>query len=388
MQTTKTFNRYRTILLDKLCRRQVPDSQRTELIEVIMVLIVGILYGLHNPHQVAQELGIGPKPFYRSLRSLSAAAWRQLLERLMRQAALERLQQFQQCSAATQSRQQASLSIDDTVQKRVGKALSYIWPWYSGQLKRVTRGQDLVGIVLRIGNEILPLRLIWVSKQGRGPTSKPVVVLKALQQLKEEFAAHGVDLTELGVSCDSWWISEDFSRELEGLGFLKQVICGKGHLVLETEQTRQSLQEHRRELELQPGWGHEEIPAQRVRGRSPTFGQVAVVFFQRSRTKAYALLCPGRALRTCEALRLWANYHAVEVFWKRLKRWLGLGQMQLPGRDGAWAELALRGLAYVMAQPWLGTTSTPGRLRHQLHRQGTFAELVQAHFHLKDCGIA
>lgn len=388
MPLTNTINRYRVILLDKLCRSKVPD--RKALVEVVMILIVGILYGLYNPHQVARELDIGPKQLYRALKQLSAAAWRRLLERMMTQAALERLQQFQDRSLATQSRQHASLSIDDTVQKRLGKALSYVWAWYSGQAKRVINGQDLVGIVLRIGEEILPLRLVWVSKQGRGSTSKPAVVLKVLKELKAEFDRQGVDLTALGVSLDSWWINEEFSRALAALGFDKQVICGKSHLVLETEQERQSLRAHRDQLKLTAGWGHER-PAHRVRGESPTFGEVAVVFFARPRTKAFALLCAHRLLRTCEALRLWENYHAVEVFWKRLKSWLGLGQMQLRGRGGAWAELALRGLAYVMAQSGLGLqsgTCTLVQLRHRLHRQGTFAELIEEHFHPVGLGIS
>lgn len=41
--------------------------------------------------------------------------------------------------------------------KRFGEAISYVWAWYSGQAKQVVRGQDLVGIVLRIGTEIIPL---------------------------------------------------------------------------------------------------------------------------------------------------------------------------------------------------------------------------------------
>lgn len=387
MQLAETIKQYRAIFTEKLCRRQAPDERRA-LIEVIMILLVGILYGLYNPHQVAQELGIGPKRLYTHLKQLSARAWRRLLERMMAQAAVERLKEFQAQSAATQSRLQASLSIDDTVQKRLGKMLSYVWSWYSGQAKRVVKGQDLVGIVLRIGGEIIPLRLIWVSKQGRGSTGKPAVVLQALEELKAEFARQGVDLTVLGVSFDSWWVNQQFSTELADLGFDKQVICGKGHLVLETEQSRQSLRAHRAQLKPKPGWGHD-LPAQRLRGHSPTFGEVVVIFFERPRTKAFALLCAGRALRACEALRLWSNHHAVETFWKRLKSWLGLGQMQLQGREGAWAELALRGMAYVLALPLLGAPApTLAQLRHELHRQGTFAQLVQEHFQLEYLGIS
>ena len=143
-----------------------------------MVLLVGLLYGLYNPHQLAQELGCAPGAFYGALHSLSATQWRQLLERIMRARALERLQHYQQRSEATRSRLQATLAIDDSVVKRLGRALSYVWSWYSGQFKQVVRGQDLVGLVLHINGETIPLALVWVSKQGSGPTSKPEVLLQ------------------------------------------------------------------------------------------------------------------------------------------------------------------------------------------------------------------
>lgn len=252
----------------------------------------------------------------------------------------------------------------------------------------MVQGQDLVGIVLRIGGEIIPLRLVWVSKQGRRSTSKPEVVLQAMAEVKAWFAQRGVDLTALGVSFDSWWVSEGFSRALQDLGFNKQVICGKGHLVLETEQGRRSWRAHRAEVELGDGWGHHQ-PAHRLRGHSPTFGAVVVVLFHHPRSKAFGLLCPVRPLRTCEALRLWANHHAVETFWKRLKRWLGLGQRQLRGRAGAWAELALRGLAYLLALPLLDLVApTLAQLTHWVRRQGTFADLVNEHFQLDLSGVS
>lgn len=400
MQTTNTFNQYRLIMLDKLCRSQVPQPERTAMVEVIMILILSILYGLilYNPHQVARELGIPAKQLYRRLHSLSARAWRWrrllLLERMMTQAALQRLQEYQTRSPATRARRQASLSIDDTVQKRLGKVLSYVWSWYSGQAQKTLAGQDLVGIVLCLNGEILPVRLVWVSKQGqgRGPTGKPALVLQIMKELKEEFAQAGVDLTALGVSLDSWWISHTFSAQLEGLGFDKQVICGKSHLILETEQSRQALGAHRKQIELKSGWGlGAQTSGATAEGEQSEVGAGGSHFLPAAADKGLCAVVSGagRALRTYEALRLWENYHGVEVFWKRLKSWLGLGRMQLRGREGAWAELALRGLAYLLALAlWGPHRRTLAQLRHWLHRQGTFIELVQEHFHPKGWGIA
>jgi AraC-like DNA-binding protein len=88
MELPNALQQFRAILLQKLCRKQ----ERREFVEIVLVLLVGMLWGLYNPHQVAQQLGVGPGEFYAALTSLSASGWRQLLEQLRLEQALERLQ--------------------------------------------------------------------------------------------------------------------------------------------------------------------------------------------------------------------------------------------------------------------------------------------------------
>src|SRR5438132_2217562 len=165
---------YKPILLEKLVRVQ----EKEETVEVIMLMTLGILCGLSNPNQVAEQLEISPKHLYEQLRQMSAKSWRGLLKTMMMDKAVEKLKKYDCSSAATKSRQEATLSIDDSLVKRLGEALSYLWPWYSGQYHQVRKGQDLLGIVLRIDGEILPLSLVWVSKQGRACTNKPDLLVR------------------------------------------------------------------------------------------------------------------------------------------------------------------------------------------------------------------
>lgn len=377
MHFEEIIKQYRVVLTSKLSGRE----NAAEFIEVTLILIVGLLCGLFNPNQVAQQLGISPNHLYSTLRQMDARQWRALLEKLMLEVAIEELKNYQSASPSSRSRLEASLSIDDTLVKRLGEVLSYVWVWYSGQVKSVRRGQDLLGIVLKINGRILPLSLIWVSKQGRGSTTKPEVLLREMKRLKEIFGRAGVDITSLALSMDSWWASNPVSQQLADEGFTKQVICAKANLVFETAEGRKKLPLHREAIELKQGWGHSE-PAKRVRATSPTFGEVALIFFYRARSKAYALIAPQRLMRSCEALRVWKNHQAVETFWKRLKRWLGLGQMQMRGREGAWAELSLRVIAYLLAQKMITKeVKTIFQLTQRLRRESTFAELVDKHFH-------
>jgi hypothetical protein len=384
MELREAIKQFRAIVLPHLVRKQ----ECREFVEIVMVLLVGSLWGLYNPHRIAQEVGCAPGMFYRALHSLSAIQWRGLLERIMGERALECLQHFELRSEATRSRLQASLAIDDSVVRRLGEALSYVWRWYSGQFKQVVRGQELVGIVLRIGNEAIPLALVWVSKQGSGPTSKPAVLLKEISRLKDYFAAHGIDLTQVGISLDSWWVSQPLIEGLAELGFDKQVLAAKANLQLRNARGAANLGQRKSSAALRPGWGHTR-PAERLCGANPTLGRIVVILFDHPRSKTFGVICPVRPLRTCEALRLWVNHSAVETFWKRLKHWLGLGRMQLRKRCGSWAELCLRVLAYFFS----GLLGAPqnislAQLTRALRRRATFAELIDEHFHLDFGGNA
>jgi hypothetical protein len=347
----------------------------------MLILAMGMLQGLYNPHQVARQLEINPRRLYEKLKEVSLYQWRKQLDGMMLDAAIEELKKYKEMSAASQSRRQASISVDDSLIKRLGKALSYVWSWYSGQIHQVTRGQDLLGIVLKIGKEIIPLKLRLASKQGSKNTSKPDLLVKEMTELKAAFSEAGIDITSLGVSFDSWWLGKDISEKLADIGFLKQVICAKSVTQLKVGREQKSVVEHFFEGELKSGWGHT-TAARRLKGSNPTLGKVVVILFDAARSKAFAVAAPAAPLRTCEALRIWFNHAAVETFWKRLKHWLGQGKMQLQERAGAWAELCLRVLAYFLAVRLFDKqVRTLAQLYHWLRRQKTFPELIREHFH-------
>ncbi len=377
MELQEQLTYYRGILLQKLARVQ----EKEELVEIMLVLAVGMLAGLYNPHQVAQQLEISPKELYQQLKEISVYHWRKLLDTMMMGVAIERLKEYEKLSAASKSRRQVSISVDDSLVKRLGKSLSYVWSWYSGQIHQVTNGQDLLGIVLKIGKQIIPLKLVLVSKQGSSNTNKPDILLAEMAALKAAFLEAGIDITSLGVSFDSWWLGQEFSEKLTKIGFHKQVICAKSVTKLTIAGEKKSAAEHFFEANLTPGWGHI-TPATRLKGTNPTLGKVVMILFDVARSKAYAIVVPAHPLRTCEALRIWLNHPAVETFWKRLKHWLGHGKMQLQDRAGAWAELCLRVLAYFLAMRLFNNdVRTLAQLYHWLRRQSTFSELIRKHFH-------
>ena len=116
------------------------------------------------------------------------------------------------------------MAIDDSVIDRVGKRLRCTWSWYSGRWKKVVNGQNILGIVLTINGKAIPIHLLFCSKQGCKNTDKPSLLVSMLIRLKEEFAKHGVDITTIPITMDSWYVSEPLKQELHELGFTKIVV--------------------------------------------------------------------------------------------------------------------------------------------------------------------
>ena len=63
------------------------------------------------------------------------------------------------------------ISVDDTFVFRYGTDIAYTSNWWSSQAKQPMRGQNILGITIKIGERIIPLNMRLISKQGR--TDKP-----------------------------------------------------------------------------------------------------------------------------------------------------------------------------------------------------------------------
>jgi len=172
-------------------------TSRPIAFEVIMVLALAHLFGLYNPTQLADFLGVPPQAFYTPLKDWSLYHLKTMLLRFMVKQAAEHLGPVLAKSAATRSRAGLSLSIDNRVIARLGTFLRCTWSWESGRCKHGGQGQDWLGVVLTLHQVALPVHLLFCAKQGRGNTDKPSQLLPMLAPLKEAFGRHGIAITQL-----------------------------------------------------------------------------------------------------------------------------------------------------------------------------------------------
>jgi len=353
--------------------------------EVLMLMSVAQVFGLFTPKELADHLDISAQSLYAHLKSLSLYSLQKLMLGFMVKQAAEQLNEVLPKSAATQSRAGISIHGDDTVLNRVGKQIRCVYKWYSGRFKQVVTGNDLLGLVLSVNGQILPLHLMFASKQGRANTTRPELLLKMLSELKELFAQEGIDITQFPLTLDSWFASEELRQKLWALGFENLIVAGKSSYVFTIEQQKHKAREWKKQLELNdPQWGVD-APHLRAKAQSPTFGKVVLFFFAKSTTRVFYLMDFSRKPgRSAEIWHIWQQHHRIEQFWRLLKSVFRLKSIQLRG-DGLYAGLLIKVIAYLMvlrlsSQKAFRNLSVVQILR-KIKREVNLEDFANQHFH-------
>ncbi len=353
--------------------------------EVLMVLAVAHLFGFYNPKQLADFLEVPHQNFYTELKNWSIYHVKKMLLRFMVKQAAEQLKPVMSKSAATRSRAGMTLSIDNSVMDRFGKLLRCTWSWYSGRYHKVIRGQDLLGIVLTIQHIALPLHLLFCPKQGRYHTTKADVLIFMLTQLKTAFLREGIDISQLPLTMDSAYVSQELRQRLHQLGFIDIIIAGKGNYVFTIDTQKWDASTWKKVLMLEePKWGID-VPSCRLWGSSPTFGSLMLFFFRKSTTRSYYLMnFSQRSLRGAEIWHIWKQHHVIECFWKIMKSIFQLRSMQLQG-DGLYTALLIKVFAYLLAlrlkAQEVFSTLTITEIMRKLRREEDLRDFLMTHFH-------
>ena len=103
-----------------------------------------------------------------------------------------------------------------------------------------------------------------------------------LSRLKAAFEREGIDLTQIPIPMDSWFVSPPLRQRLHGLGFTKIIMAGKSNDPFPIDGKKQDASQWTKALVLHdPTWGID-VPACRVQGHSPTFGSITRFFFQKT----------------------------------------------------------------------------------------------------------
>ena len=352
-----------------------------QILETLVLLSVCHLFGLYNPNQVADALRLPKTGLYRRIGSLSLYHAKSLNLRLGCAMAVDFITNTESKSASTKSRQCITISVDDTNLPRDAETLAYCSNYYSTKHNTPIWCQNILGITLKVGDRVIPLDMRLASKQGRGNTDKPTLVITMIKEVLAFFDTQGVDLRKYPITFDSWYGSRKLVETLSDLGFASILVHGKNNYVMTLGDTTAKLSAHKKHIDLREDqWGCDK-PVYRAKAISRTFGECIVVFF-RDRGKIRTLLVFGKPLRTCEALRIWRQHHGIEQFWRYFKSNLHVSAMRLQSREGAYVSLGIKVISYLIL---LQISISERRTFHQIQlrltgERHTLIELME-HFH-------
>ena len=382
-QLIKSTNFFQELLVSQFC------ALKQRLVKTIMLLSLCHLFGLYNPNQVSDALSTPKANLYRHLNEVSFYHWQHLSARIGCSVALREIWDIESKSASTRSRSCVTLSVDDTHNAQGTEKVSYCYNWWSSKANQPKKGQNILGITIKIGKMNIPLNMRYVSKQGRGNTDKPSCFVSMLKEILDFFDAEGVDLRKYPITFDSWYGSRPLIDILREFGFETILIHAKNNYVMTIGEEKAKLSEHKKSGQLLPNqWGCPK-PVCRTKGSSRTFGDVVLLFFQDG-GKGQTMMVFGKPLRACEILRIWSQHHGIEQFWAEyacgilhdLKTDLKLSAMSLEGRHGAYANLGLKVMSYLLGQQVSRSVrKTFHQTQLELTGQRQMLSTLSAHFH-------
>jgi hypothetical protein len=239
--------------------------------------------------------------------------------------------------------------------------------------------------VFTIQHIALPLPLLFCPKQGRYHTTKADVLIFMLTQLKTAFLRAGIDISQLPLTMDSAYVSQELRQRLHQLGLIDSIMAGKGNDVLTIDTQKWDASTWKKVLMLEePTWGID-VPSCRLWGSSPTCGSLILCFFRKSTTRSsYLMHFSQRSLRGAEIWHIWKQHHVIESFWKIMKAIFQLRSMHLQG-DGLYTALLIKVFAYLLAlrlqAQGVFSKLTLTEIMRQLRREADLRDCLATHFH-------
>ena len=274
---------------------------------------------LYNPNQAADALSLPKSKFYRHLNEVHLYYWQRLFVHLGCSVALDEIRDAETKSAATRSRRCPTISVDDTHKAQTTEKMSYCYNWRSSKANHPVKGQNILGITIKIGKLNIPLNMRYVSKQGRGNTDKPSLFVAILKEVLDFFDAAGVDLRKYPITFDSWYGSRHLIDIGQDFGFETILIHAKNNYVMTIGDETTKLSEHKKSIQLTSGqWGCGDTPVYRPTASSRAFDDVVLLFFHDC-GKTRTMMVFGKPLRSAEILRIWSQHHGIEQFWQNTR---------------------------------------------------------------------
>lgn len=134
------------------------------------------------------------------------------------------------------------------------------------------------------------------------------------------------------------------------------------------------------------------MPCVRKKLSNPTFGELNLLFFQKSNSSCYLLMdLSSISLRGVEIWRIWSAHNIIEQFWKMLKSVLKIAEMKLR-KQGIYIGLLIKVIMYLILlsmqfMPSLGRLSLTQIMR-KIESTTKLPDVIKEHFQHDFLGVS
>jgi len=318
----------------------------------ILGLLLLPLSGCQSYFEYSQEYLEGKNKVYRALASGSVQVWSRLLTNIAMKIFVALVQKYHNMSQATKSRFRVTLLVDSTSLLKFGQKLGLVGTFWSGLLKRLAPGIELVVLYVVFGNGRLMLpvdmRIRRPDPQGRGRKCKqqPSLVLQMIQNFKYKCFMADIDTAGWFISMDSWYCSKVLRNEISRLGF-EPIISGKSNYIFYIGSQRYTIKELQEIIEWKKNTQND-IEYAKINVTSPTFGSVKLVFFKDSDGKIKYLLTNPSNTSSVRIIVAYKTRWWIEEFFKILKNYLNIEKFQMTKENEIYAHICLRFLCFII----------------------------------------
>lgn len=317
-------------LLSTLESQVLSAKDLRNLHKVFNLLVLGELFGLHNPGQIAACFGISSGNLYRTWRKFSPQQIMNLANDLFWVIVQDRLLKLGRQSESTWSRQEVTVVLDSSIYKLFLSAIAEegamtracFDKFFSGQFHSAVYGFRLTVIGIVIDGLFYPLNF-YVSAKSQDEVEVGAALVKRVgKKLAFLKTWHGIEFPNLYLSVDNAFCAPKFLDACKDSGIDPISVPTKTWL-FEIDGKSISLKAYIETLVAKEAAGEKDVFPRRVRAFRAGFGEVVLLFFRLNKGKKVNVIMTPRLDTKAITLRhRWFQRTEVEQFFRFSKHTL------------------------------------------------------------------
>jgi len=327
-----------------LLESQMDRKMRVQVQRVLLVLLLGELFGLHTLNQVLHQQGIGSNKLQKIWQKLSCGQLVGLLNGLMWAAFEQPFRAICDKSSSTQSRGVLTLVLDGSIFRQwlsAGGGCKFYDKYFSGQTRCTVYGFNMLLGGMTMDGVFYPLHF-HIRRKSQNDSQVAIGMLKRIRVQLEKRLPRGQSLPSLYASVDSGFTTPPLLAACQNMGITcigvpksNQVVYVEGQKYKVGELLKEYLRHEQGQQTAHFTW--------RIRVRHQASKQeVALLFFRlQASAKVSVILtpdihCKGKTLR-----RHWFERTRIEQFFRTIKHDLCIQQARSKDYLGFVRKIAL-----------------------------------------------